>query len=163
MGILPEGFFLWRLERMEIFGKRITAWSFHPKVFLVAWLIGGLFSMVVHSEISLRKEQFDFVQSLFIVRNDVIRKILLEEKLPKHIVQSGETLYRISENYFVPLDSLQSINRIDNPLQLQVGRVLYIPPIEPAALFLQKYLFEPGDSVELLLNQYHLMLGNFNV
>jgi murein DD-endopeptidase MepM/ murein hydrolase activator NlpD len=146
---------------MKIFGKQITDWSFRPKVFVVVWLIGGLFSIVAHSEIPLWQDQFDLAQSLFIVRNDFTRKTLLEAKLPKHIVQSGETLYRISMNYFVPLANLQSINLIANPLLLQVGRVLYIPPIDQAALFLQKYQVQPGDSVDSLTNRYNLMAWQF--
>jgi LysM repeat protein len=45
-----------------------------------------------------------------------------------HIVARGETLTSIAKLYNVSVSDLQKSNRIDNPLKLQAGQTLVIPP-----------------------------------
>ena len=45
-----------------------------------------------------------------------------------HIVARGETLTAIAKMYKVTVDELQKYNHIDNPLRLQAGQTIMIPP-----------------------------------
>jgi LysM repeat protein len=45
-----------------------------------------------------------------------------------HIVARGETLTSIAKMYGVSVGELQKYNHIDNPLKLQAGQTLLIPP-----------------------------------
>jgi LysM repeat protein len=45
-----------------------------------------------------------------------------------HIVARGETLTSIAKMYNVSVSELQKYNHIDNPLKLQAGQTLLIPP-----------------------------------
>ncbi|MCD6526393.1 MAG: M23 family metallopeptidase [Desulfuromonas sp.] len=45
----------------------------------------------------------------------------------RHIVQPGQTLYRISKTYQVPAEKIIAYNHIKNPAQIRVGEALLIP------------------------------------
>ena len=45
-----------------------------------------------------------------------------------HIVARGETLTSIAKTYNVSITDLQKFNHIENPLKLQAGQTLMIPP-----------------------------------
>jgi LysM repeat protein len=45
-----------------------------------------------------------------------------------HVVARGETLTSIAKMYSVGVGDLQKFNHIDNPLKLQAGQTLQIPP-----------------------------------
>ncbi len=45
----------------------------------------------------------------------------------RHPVEAGQTLWRIAKAYGVPLDELARANGIDDPANLEVGRLLLIP------------------------------------
>ena len=45
-----------------------------------------------------------------------------------HVVGRGETLTSIAKMYSVSVSDLQKFNHIDNPLKLQAGQTLQIPP-----------------------------------
>ncbi|MFZ5650602.1 MAG: L,D-transpeptidase family protein [Bacillota bacterium] len=45
----------------------------------------------------------------------------------RHIVKKGDTLWRISQTYGVPVDLIARANNISNPDILSVGQVLIIP------------------------------------
>lgn len=45
-----------------------------------------------------------------------------------HVVARGETLTSIAKTYNVSVSDLQKFNHIDNPLKLQAGQTLQIPP-----------------------------------
>jgi len=45
-----------------------------------------------------------------------------------HIVARGETLTSIAKAHNVSVSELQKYNHIDNPLKLQAGQTLLIPP-----------------------------------
>ena len=61
-----------------------------------------------------------------------------------HVVERGETLYRIAKNYHAEMSQLMRVNNIYNPTQLEVGQRLLIPqaaappfivtPYEPVTL-----------------------------
>ncbi|MCW0221343.1 MAG: LysM peptidoglycan-binding domain-containing protein [Prosthecobacter sp.] len=47
--------------------------------------------------------------------------------VPPHVVQSGETLYRIASKYGVSVSALQEVNKITKPEALKIGMKLTIP------------------------------------
>ncbi len=49
-----------------------------------------------------------------------------------HVVQPGETLYRIAKTYGVPVEDLMRVNDIADPTRVEVGRRLMIPGPGPA-------------------------------
>ncbi len=48
-----------------------------------------------------------------------------------YVVQSGDTLLRIANEFEISTDALQAANGISDPRFLQIGQVLVIPPPEP--------------------------------
>lgn len=46
-----------------------------------------------------------------------------------HVVQPGQTLYRISKTYHVPVERLISSNRIKDATKIKVGQSLWIPGV----------------------------------
>ncbi len=44
-----------------------------------------------------------------------------------HVVQPGETLSTIAARYRVPMERLQTLNRINNPSRVLAGQKLIIP------------------------------------
>lgn len=51
--------------------------------------------------------------------------------LLQYEVNSGDTLYKISRAFGVPVDDLMAANALDNPNRLSVGQMLDIPQLEP--------------------------------
>ena len=65
-----------------------------------------------------------------------------------HVVQSGETLWRISQRYGVSINLIVEANQITNPNQLVVGQALVIPE---AARF---HLIQQGETLWSIAQQY---------
>ena len=64
-----------------------------------------------------------------------------------HVVQQGETLYKISQMYRIPVDRICYINEISENTPLQVGRTLVLPPEARNATTKQDNLgTSPADS-----------------
>jgi len=60
-----------------------------------------------------------------------------------HTVKRGETLYRISKTYNVPLQEIIRLNNIKDPARIEVGQRIFIPiPADSAT-----YLIWPVDGV----------------
>lgn len=49
-----------------------------------------------------------------------------------HTVAAGENLFRLSQQYGVPVEAIARENGLDDPMQLTAGRVLFIPGAAPA-------------------------------
>src|SRR5699024_10771473 len=60
--------------------------------------------------------------------------------------KNGETLWSISQQYGVPVNSLIQVNQLNNPNQLQIGNMLIIPPII--------HRVESGETLSQLATQY---------
>ena len=57
------------------------------------------------------------------------------EKGITHVVERGETLYRISKIYHVEISELMRVNHLYHPTQIEVGQQLFIPQaIAPATI-----------------------------
>lgn len=69
-----------------------------------------------------------------------------------HIVGSGQTLYRISKTYGVPMEEIMRLNNIQDPDHIGVGERLFIPRVsEP--LKVQAYRPVKPESVEKLVGR----------
>lgn len=53
-------------------------------------------------------------------------------KIPFHIVQDGESLWEVSQNYGISIKALMEKNRMKRPEKLQRGRVLWMRKTRPA-------------------------------
>jgi murein DD-endopeptidase MepM/ murein hydrolase activator NlpD len=49
----------------------------------------------------------------------------------EYVVQAGDTLGRIAQNYGIPIEQIVQDNNITNPNLLEIGQVLLIPPPNP--------------------------------
>ncbi|SFE17448.1 spore germination protein [Lentibacillus persicus] len=58
-----------------------------------------------------------------------------------HVVQSGETLWQIAQNYGTAISQIVLLNELENPDLLVVGQTLVIP--EPGS----EYVIQPGDTL----------------
>lgn len=50
-----------------------------------------------------------------------------DQRILTHTVAKGQTLYRIARAYELSVEELMDANRIDDPRELKVGEVLYLP------------------------------------
>jgi len=64
-----------------------------------------------------------------------------------HTVQKGQTLYRISKAYNVPVEKLMEINNIEDPSSLKVGDRIFIPGAD------KELYVEPYSELEVKENQ----------
>lgn len=67
-----------------------------------------------------------------------------------HVVQSGETINSIAENYNIPVERLISENGITNPDNLAVGQTIVI--VQPEIL----YTIKQGDTLEDIAELYRV-------
>jgi len=73
-----------------------------------------------------------------------------------HVVQRGETLFRIAQSYGLTVDQIASVNGIANPGNIQVGQRLIIPvdgyelpPPEPIV-----HIVQVGENLNLIADRY---------
>jgi len=69
-----------------------------------------------------------------------------------HIVERGQTVYRIAKNYGMDWHELMQVNRISNPSGLEVGQQLFIPRSAPAP-------FQPALPSPLGYDQIRRLVG----
>lgn len=72
-----------------------------------------------------------------------------------HVVQRGETLFRISQQYNVSIDDIARVNGLINPSNIKVGQSLIIPlaPL-PATTAPQKHIVGAGESLNAIAQFY---------
>ena len=73
-----------------------------------------------------------------------------------YILKKGETLYRVSRKFDVPVGVLQMYNRISDPSSLREGTRIQIPP---------RYTVEKGDTLYSISRQFNVdlkVLMDFN-
>ncbi|MGQ9887912.1 MAG: LysM peptidoglycan-binding domain-containing protein [Aggregatilineales bacterium] len=78
-------------------------------------------------------------------------------KLTVHVVQRGETLYRIAQRYNLSVDELVLANGITNPSSIQVGQRLLIPirgAIAEAAPLV--HVVRPGETLRSIGQLYRV-------
>lgn len=76
-----------------------------------------------------------------------------------HVVQPGETLWRISQRYNTDINQIILVNELDNPSVLVVGESLVIPEIN------REYVVRAGDNLWSIASRFGVTvqeLANFN-
>jgi len=80
-----------------------------------------------------------------------------------HVVQPGDSLWRLSRAYDVPLDTLIRVNRVSPKEPLRLGQKLVIPGAAPATApgggkVIRKvtYGVRPGDSLAGIANRFNV-------
>ena len=73
-----------------------------------------------------------------------------------HVVESGETLYGIAEQYGVTVEDIAAFNHITDPSQIAVDQELIIPTGVEAgeALVYSAYVVVPGDTLEAVASRF---------
>jgi murein DD-endopeptidase MepM/ murein hydrolase activator NlpD len=87
----------------------------------------------------------------FLVAQDV------EAGVTIHVVQRGETLFRIALRYGTTVDALVALNGIADPTTIQVGQRLLVPSSEPtAAPMPETHVVQPGETLRSIADLYRV-------
>lgn len=70
-----------------------------------------------------------------------------------HVIRPGDTLWKMSQAYGIPLNQLIKANEIPNPDRLVVGQSLVIP------IWGQYYWVKPGDSLYKISKRYNIPMS----
>lgn len=79
-----------------------------------------------------------------------------------HVVQRGETLFRIAMRYELTTDEIARANGLTDPSNIQVGQRLIIPIatagvfVEEVAPVVEQHIVRPGESLVSIANLYEL-------
>lgn len=96
----------------------------------------------VHTELP-RKRSIPVLASLFVLFFLLPCSVLAANG--SYTLKKGETLYRISRKFDVPVEILQEYNGIENPQSLREGTRIQIPP---------QYKVEKGDTLYSISRKY---------
>jgi murein DD-endopeptidase MepM/ murein hydrolase activator NlpD len=76
-----------------------------------------------------------------------------------HVVQRGETLFRIALNYGITVEEIAALNAIVDPSNIQVGERLLVPgaiiALPPVA---QTHVVQPGETLRSIAQLYNLSM-----
>jgi LysM repeat protein len=78
-----------------------------------------------------------------------------------HVVQRGETLFRIALNYGVSVQEIASLNAIVDPSNIQVGQRILVPGAmisSPAVA--QTHVVQPGETLRSIAELYGLSMDD---
>lgn len=71
-----------------------------------------------------------------------------------HVVQRGETLFRIAQRYSLTVDDLARVNSITNPSSIMVGQRLLIPLTGSAPADEQTHIVRAGETLPSIAQRY---------
>jgi len=73
-----------------------------------------------------------------------------------HVVQQGETLFRIAERYGSSIEALAHANGLTDPTKIYAGQQLKIPGVdsESTTVRLTSYVVQPGDSLSWIAKRH---------
>lgn len=100
-------------------------------------------------------------EKIFRFKSILVKEALLKSGFTIHYLKKDETLYRLSQNYYVSVTSIVKINQIANPHSILVGEKLYIPSVDYRSGRLRRYKVKSGDSLQELLSRFDLELWQF--
>jgi LysM repeat protein len=80
-----------------------------------------------------------------------------------YVIKQGDTLYKISRQYRVPLDVIMKANPLVNVYHLQVDDVICIPVSTPQNNYTNHttYLVMEGDTLGSILDKSQINLADF--
>ncbi|MBI1276958.1 MAG: LysM peptidoglycan-binding domain-containing protein [Anaerolineaceae bacterium] len=79
------------------------------------------------------------------------------ESVVVHVVQRGETMYRIAQNYNVTVEAIASFNSIADPTNIQVGQRLLIPTNgETRSEVPATHVVQAGETLKSIATLYGL-------
>ena len=74
-----------------------------------------------------------------------------------HVVQRGETLFRIAQRYGVTVNDLALMNGIVNPSNIKVGQRILVPNGELPEVELPKtHTVQAGETLQSIANFFHV-------
>lgn len=75
-----------------------------------------------------------------------------------HVIASGDTLYKLVQQYDVPLRAIVEANPGINVENLQIGQEVCIPPYEPAELCPngRTYIIKTGDTIASIAREFRI-------
>ena len=72
-----------------------------------------------------------------------------------HVVQRGETLFRIAQEYGYSVEAIAELNGLSDPSSLQVGQRLLIPTSsDQSSRQAQEHIVQPGETLASIANLY---------
>lgn len=150
------------LKTSLIFGP-IRLWRNKSRFLLMLSLILFLLFTEKMIGVALPGDQKSSVgfEKIFRFKSILVKEALLKSGFTIHYLKQDETLYRLSQNYYVSVSSLMMINQISNPNLIPVGKKLYIPPVDYQSGQLRRYKVKSGDSLQELLSRFDLELWQF--
>jgi len=82
--------------------------------------------------------------------------------LTVHVVQRGETLFRIALSYNMTADALAQINNISDPSTIYVGQRLLVPApgATPEPVNMVMHIVQPGESLDSIAQLYGLSVDD---
>lgn len=151
-----------KLKTSLIFGP-IRLWRNKSRFLLMLSLILFLLFTEKMIGVALPGDQKSSVgfEKIFRFKSILVKEALLKSGFTIHYLKQDETLYRLSQNYYVSVSSLMMINQISNPNLIPVGKKLYIPPVDYQSGQLRRYKVKSGDSLQELLSRFDLELWQF--
>ncbi|MDX2162594.1 MAG: LysM peptidoglycan-binding domain-containing protein [bacterium] len=75
-----------------------------------------------------------------------------------HVVQRGETLFRIGMRYGLTVDEMVTLNGLPNPDSIQVGQRLLVPAQPGSAS--QTHIIQPGETLRTIAALYGLTIDD---
>lgn len=74
------------------------------------------------------------------------------EPPPRHVVQAGDTLSALAEQYASTVPAIVAANHLADPDSIDVGQVLVIPPASAPVVRIEA---RPGDTLDSLARRHH--------
>jgi murein DD-endopeptidase MepM/ murein hydrolase activator NlpD len=102
------------------------------------------------------------LEQVFKFETDIVTQALLKTGFSVHLLKKNETLYSISQRYYVSVVSLMEANQIIDPHSIPVGRRIYVPPADCNSGRLQRYRVNSEDTVEELISRFGLEPWQFD-
>ena len=131
-----------------------------------AWWVSGLIAFAL------------IIVGLTCTLSDVSAAALPQEEPPtEHVVEAGETLFKIAQRYNTSVEAVVAANGIADPSRIAVGQILVIPvadtpgasdgeeALEPAQGHLTAYWVLPGDTLSAVARRFDadpLAVARFN-
>ncbi len=149
---------------MEPFSRLIRQLGFQR--LKLCLILGSLLWVILLNPMTIRSQHWEKDVSIFnfkTLANQEMNSLLdgLKPGITAYHLKKGDTLYRLSKDYFISLSELLAINRVKDPRQLAVNTKIFIPPVDYGVYNIQQYCLKSGDTLNKLLAAYNLSLWQF--